>query len=206
MSRLLRVDADLPPVLLPGTVVKAKELKILLGITEAMEASRAKTSEIQASLDRMSEDARSRGEAAGLEEGRMEAAIHHWKTVLATVSYLRGIQDSIANVVTDSVRKIITELPPRERISGIVTRALQDLVANQSVMISIHPDDESAVIGAVASMKGTLPEGNLEVRLRIDLAPGSCLIETPFGQIDASLEAQLKALAVSLAPSTALSP
>lgn len=198
MSRLLHLDIELPPVLLPGTVLKGADLELLRGVSSAMEESRRRSSEVHASLDRIEEEARARGEVAGLEEGRAEAAIQHWKTVIATVSYLRGLQDSITGAVIDSLRRIILEIPPHERIVQLVTRALQDLVAVQRVVLSVNPADAPAVTQAVAALEGMMPPENVEIRQRPDLAPGSCLLETPLGMVDASLESQLKALSATI--------
>lgn len=206
MSRLLHLDIDLPPVLLPGTVLKAAELELLRGVSSAMDESRRRSAEVHASLDRIEEEARARGEAAGLEEGRAEAAIQHWKTVIATVSYLRGLQSSITGAVIESLRRIILEIPPHERIVQLVTRALQDLVAGQRVVLSVNPADAPAVTQAVAALEGMMPPENVEIRQRPDLASGSCLLETPLGMVDASLEAQLKALATTISAAKLQTP
>jgi type III secretion protein L len=198
MSRLLQLDAELPPVLVPGTVVKAADLEILHGASDALKEARSRSSEVHDSLEAITEEARAKGMAAGLEEGRADAAILHWKTVLDTVSYLRGIQDSITGVVIDSLRKIILEIPSHDRVVQLVARSLQDLISAQRVVVSVHPGDAPAVIQAVAALEGMLPAENIEIRQRPDLTPGSCLLETPLGMVDASLESQLEALAESI--------
>lgn len=198
MSKLLQLDGELPPVLVPGTVVKAADLEILHGALDAMEKARLRTSEVHDSLEAFSEEARAKGTALGLEEGRAEAAILHWRTVLNTVAYLRGIQDSITDVVIGSLRKIILEIPPHDRVVQLVARSLQDLISSQRVIVSVHPGDASAVTQAVAALEGMLPAESIEIRQRPDLSPGSCLLETPLGMVDASLESQLDALAESI--------
>jgi type III secretion protein L len=199
MSELLALDGDIPPLLHSGKVVKAADLRLLREATEVLEKAREHAAEVNDSLGRVEEEARSRGESLGLEEGRREAAVQHWKTVLSTVSYLGKIEDALIRTVTDSLRRIVMEIPPQERIVQLVGRALQDLSAVQKVVVNVHPDDVRVVTSEVNALEPSLPAGVvIEVRQRPDLSPGSCLLETPLGVVDASLEAQLQAMHESL--------
>ena len=199
MSELLLLDGEIPPLLHSGKIVKADDLRLLKEASEVLEKARARAADVKASLERVEEEARQRGEARGLEEGRREAAVQHWKTVLSTVSYLRGIEEALIRTVTDSLGRIVMEIPPQERIVQLVGRALQDLSAVQKVIVNVHPDDVRVVTSEVNAMEATLPAGVLiEVRQRPDLSPGNCLLETPLGVVDASLEAQLQAMHESL--------
>lgn len=199
MSELLALDGDIPPLLHSGKIVKAADLRLLREAANVLEKAREHAAGVNASLERVEEEARSRGEARGLEEGRREAAVQHWKTILSTVSYLRGIEESLVRTVTDSLRRIVMEIPPQERIVQLVGRALQDLSAVQKVVVNVHPDDVRVVTSEVNAMETSLPAGVfIEVRQRPDLSPGNCLLETPLGVVDASLEAQLQAMHESL--------
>jgi len=147
MSELLALDGDIPPLLHSGKVVKAADLRLLREAAEVLEKAREHAAEVNDSLGRVEEEARSRGEALGLEEGRREAAVQHWKTVLSTVSYLGRIEEALIRTVTDSLRRIVMEIPPQERIVQLVGRALQDLSAVQKVVVNVHPDFAQAPSG-----------------------------------------------------------
>ena len=138
MSELLALDGDIPPLLHSGKVVKAADLRLLREAAEVLEKAREHAAEVNDSLGLVEEEARSRGEARGLEEGRREAAVQHWKTVLSTVSYLGRIEEALIRTVTDSLRRIVMEIPPQERIVQLVGRALQDLDRKSTRLNSSH--------------------------------------------------------------------
>ena len=109
------------------------------------------------------------------------------ETVLASVEFIEGIENTVVNVVSQSIRKIIGEMDDEERIRRIVGTALSYVRGQQRV----SPQDEPAVSKSLAAMTSG---AYLNVVADPRLAPSSCILESDLGVIDASLETQLKAL------------
>jgi flagellar biosynthesis/type III secretory pathway protein FliH len=69
--------------------------------------------------------------------------------------------------------------------------------------LQIHPKDQEAVEAAITKLQPRMPTGStIEIRLHEELNPGSCVLESPLGLVDASLESQLSILENSLLAAT----
>ena len=161
-------------------------------------AAEQKSREIHESLDRQLAEARGEGRRQGLEEARAEASRIQLKAVADVSKYLVSIQDHLLEVLLGCIRRVILELPPRERMSQLLGKALDDLGASQRVTLSVNPASLTIVNEAIAQLGSRIPAGGIDVKVRPDLAEEACVLETPMGIVDASLESQLLALKSSL--------
>lgn len=203
---LITIHRELPPLLTPGSVVKAEDLPILNKATSLLAAAEQKSREMQESLERQLAEAREEGRRQGLEEARSEAARIHLKTSADVSKYLGSIQDRLLDALLGCVRSVILELPPRERLTQLLGKAIGDLGASQRITLSVNPASAALVNEALASLGSLIPSGGVEVKVRPDLPEESCLLETPMGIVDASLESQLQALKSSLSSSVTATP
>jgi type III secretion protein L len=203
---LITIHRELPPLLTPGSVVKAEDLPILNKATSLLAAAEQKSREMQESLERQLAEAREEGRRQGLEEARSEAARMHLKTSADVSKYLGSIQDRLLDALLGCVRSVILELPPRERLTQLLGKAIGDLGASQRITLSVNPASAALVNEALASLGSLIPSGGVEVKVRPDLPEESCLLETPMGIVDASLESQLQALKSSLSSSVTATP
>jgi len=93
----------------------------------------------------------------------------------------------------------VLDLPPEERFYQLIGKALDELKQQPRIILQIHPQDRTAVDAVVSRLQTRMPVGSkIEVRTREELVPNSCVIESPLGLVDASLESQLAILEASL--------
>ena len=141
------------------------------------------------------EEKRLEGYRDGLEEGKLEHSEKMLETILTSVEFIENIENTLVNVVTQAIRKIIGEMDDRERIVAIVRNALNVVRGQQKVTVRVAPADEEAVLKAMAAMTSA-SSGNAFLTVVADarLEKDSCILESELGVVDASLSTQLKAL------------
>jgi type III secretion protein L len=191
----------------PGRkIVRAEELQVCLEAQGIIEAAREEAKRIvdeaQAEFERQS--------AAGFEEGvaagRMEIAERMIESVNKTVHYVSGLEKSVVEIVMKALRRILGDMPERERVTQVVKSALAVARTQRSVVVRVHPADAEHVRARVDEITKPYPNVSfLEVTPDPRLQPGGCILESEIGVIDASLEAQLQAIENSLSR-TFLSP
>ncbi|MDD4050688.1 MAG: FliH/SctL family protein [candidate division Zixibacteria bacterium] len=144
------------------------------------------------------EEGRQAGQAAGLQEGQKQA-----REVVAALSgmvsnltaqretLLREAKDSILEMVVKISRKLTfsaAAVDP-EITAAIIAGAIDHLLDKSSIKIKVHPGHLQAVERHLDRFRGrntAIKEISLEADPRV--RAGGCLLETPFGDIDARLE------------------
>ncbi len=183
--------SELPQPAAGLKVIKADELSALCSASEIISAAERRAEEIRTKAETDYKRRYEEGYADGVEAGRLEHAEKMMETVLASVEFIEGIEDTVVNVVMQAVRKIVGDLDEETRIRQIVSAALAHVRGEQRVTVRVSPRDEPAVSKALAAMTaGAYLTVVADPRLKRD----SCILESDLGVIDASLETQLKAL------------
>jgi type III secretion protein L len=156
--------------------------------------------------ERMGEEARAafaaekeRGYAEGLEQSRLEHAEHMLETVLKSIDYIEGLEKGIVGIVGDALRKILGELPPEERIIGVVRQALTLVRGQKRVTLCVAPEDEAILRARLQEILGAYAAVDfVDVTADGRLSRGACLLQNEMGVIDASIETQIQALVHTL--------
>lgn len=182
------------PLLVPGSILRREDLEILDRAEVLLEEAARLRAEAEVAASEAAEKARRQGLEKGLEEGRAEAALQHWKTVLATARYLSSAQDALLDTVVECVRRTVLDLPPRERMQQLLGKALGDLAGSPRITVSVAPSDSATVQQVLGDLAGRLQGVSVEVKVRPDLDEGACVLESPLGIVDASLESQLASI------------
>lgn len=195
MDALIRLNpkdhTDLPAPAPGVRVLRAEDRAALTAAAQIIEAAKARAAEIEAEAEALYKKRFDEGYADGVEAGRLENAEKMMETVLASVEFIEGIENTVVGVVSGSIRKIIGEMNDDERIRRIVSTALTHVRGEQKVTVRVAPADEPVVAKQLAAMTSG---AYLNIVADPRLARGSCILESDLGVIDASLETQLKAL------------
>ncbi len=110
---------------------------------------------------------------------------------------LDSFEGEMIQLVLDIAKKVIgDELEFRtEAVSSLVGQALLQCKGVAHVVIKVSPEDYEIVLekkDMIAHKNGF--SGELEIKQDLSLAKGDCIIETPMGSIDASVQTQLEAI------------
>ncbi len=194
-STAIQWDQELPKYLTKGPVIPQEEVAICREAVMLLEQARQQGAAIVASAQQEFEKQKKQGMEQGLQEGRDAAVVHHLKTVLSSLDYYEQSRSQLVGVVTSCLRRLIMDLPPEERIYQLVGQALDAFKQQTRLILQINPKDQEAVEAAIAKLQLRMPSGStIEVRLHEELNPGSCVLESPLGLVDTSLESQLSIL------------
>ena len=196
---LIQWDQDLPSYLQQGPVLHQKDQSLCLQAVDLLEKARAHTATMHEEAQQEFERQKKLGYEQGLSEGKAAAAAHNIKTVLASLDYYEQSKNQLVGVVVSCVRRFIMELPPEERFYQLVGQALDELKQQPRILLQINPKDREALEAALPRLQRLMPAGTkIEVRTRDELGLNSCVLESPLGLVDASLESQLAILETAL--------
>lgn len=163
---------------------------------------RDRIAQLEAALERETRQAREtgrrEGESAGYERARAELqpVIERLSRSIADLSTLRSRirQDSESELVKLSLciarrvlRRELTVDP--DAVHGIVKAALDKAQARDIRSIRVHPDFLPVV---KAHMEASRTAVGLEIASDPSLQPGDVIVETRVGDLDASIESQLR--------------
>ncbi|WP_158701743.1 flagellar assembly protein FliH [Lentibacillus sp. Marseille-P4043] len=118
----------------------------------------------------------------------------------ATVDYHATIEQSeeiIIDLAIHTAEKIINQtlVDSPETFLSIVKAAIKEIKDQSVITVNVNPDNYEFIVQQKDELYQLLPEDTkLTVHLTEELNPDSCIIEHPFGQIDASVDTQLKQL------------
>ena len=177
-------------------LLKAEEYGLLLEADALLAAAKKQAEEMEQKAREAYEQKREEGYRDGMEEGKLEHAEKMVETILSSVEFIEGIEDTLVSVVNQAIRKIIGDMDDKERIVRIVRTALNTVRGQQKVTVRVAPADEAAVSEALAAMTAGSSSGSAFLTIMADarLPRDSCILESELGVVDASLETQLKAL------------
>ena len=115
------------------------------------------------------------------------------------MDYYEQSRNQLVGVVISCVRRFVLDLPSEERFYQLIGKALDELKQQPRIVLQIHPQDREAVEKIMPKLQQLMPSSaKIEVRAREELKPNSCVLESPLGLVDASLESQLAILEQSL--------
>lgn len=153
--------------------------------------------DLEAELARLRQVARDEGYAEGLATGRQEgeAACGRMKqlaesfnTTLDNLDF--RLADMLLQLALDVARQVVAgELAARpERVLDVVNLALKEMAeSSREARLLLHPDDAMLVR---PHLDQVLDKTRLRIVEDVRMVRGGCLIETPQGELDATLPAR----------------
>lgn len=176
-------------------IIKAQELHQFIEANNIIKEAEIRAKNILENAEHEYQIRKEQGYLDGQNEGKLEHTEKLMETVLSSVEFLENIENTVVDVVTESIKKVIGELDDNERIIRIVHTALQHVRNQQQIKIKVNPHDEKIIQNSLTTMRNNQQSVNFfDVIADPKLAINSCIIESELGVIDASLSTQLKAL------------
>ena len=136
-----------------------------------------------------------RGYADGMEAGKAEMAERIFDAITKGVDFIEHLENTTVDLVMQSLDRVLAGMTDKERVTGVVRKALSYIRGQKQVTVRVSPDDAALLEQELQSMQADFPAIEC-IRLAPDrhLAAGSCLLESDLGIIDASLPVQMAAL------------
>jgi type III secretion protein L len=192
MSNFLKIDHSNISLAPDKKVIKAKDYATYIDSKEILKASeeRARQQEEQATtaLSGMIKEALMNANQKAQAE-KIEQMI---STVSGSLKHLENLEQDIAKLVMQSVRKIITDYSNEEQVVQTVKSGLKVIGQSQRVTVRVNPqitDDLQQRLTEITSQTDfidILPDHKLNAT--------DCIIESDIGIVNASIEHQLNSL------------
>ncbi|MDQ7729753.1 type III secretion system stator protein SctL [Halomonas sp. SpR8] len=185
---------ELPPY--PGkTILKAAEAAAWIDGYAFLEQVRRQADGIADEARRTSEKAYLEGFEEGRQAGETQAAELLTRTTQHVKTYLAGLDQSMADLCLQMVRRILGEFDDAELIGYCVRQALDEYRHDMAVTVRVAPDMVAQVEAILAERDGSLDchvEGDAQLDAR------QCLLVSPVAVVDVGVDAQLKVLREAL--------
>ncbi|MCF3942434.1 flagellar assembly protein FliH [Oceanobacillus alkalisoli] len=185
--------------------LEQQKAAMLANVQDEINRARENWKEEKAAL---MESAQEAGYEAGFQTGR-EASMKVYAAEIAEANRivelvkmdyqktLEQTEDVIIDIAIHTAEKILGEKlnEAPEKFLKIVRLALKEISDQSVVSIYLHPANYETVLMQKSELKRMLEKDTkLSLYINDELQEGSCLIEHPFGQIDASVDTQLEAI------------
>jgi type III secretion protein L len=187
-----RLALDIDPA---ARVVRAGELAAWLEAEQAVAIARDQAQAIVAETQAAFEAERRRGWEEGTETAHREGVQHMAEQIARTDEYFSQIEDRLAELVMQAVRRIVADYSDHEKVVYSVRSALAAVRNQKQITLRVHPDNVEHVRGRAALLLAEFPAVSL-----LDVVPDArmgrdaCVLESDIGVVEASTEGQLAAL------------
>jgi len=198
MSRILRAA----PAVVGGRRIEAAVHGAAQRAREIGEAAEARARALVSAAEAERDAVRAAAFDEGRREGMGAAAAALAGAAAARERLLSGAEAEVVALALEVARKVLgRELAQRpDAVVDLAARGLAAVRDRIAVSLRVHPDDLPALRDAQGRLAAILSRApGLGIREDAALARGSAVIETEAGRVDASVEAQLDALAQALA-------
>ena len=164
---------------------------------------------VAAHLRALEQEAREHGRREGLAEGAADAADRLAPAAAALAEAARLLASERERMLADGERRAVelalaiaakvvgaTIAAKPETVLEVVAGALRRTTERDRLVVEVSPQDLDLVRGAIDGLAGQLGGiGRLEVVAERRVERGGCVVRTPEGEIDASLDLQLERVA-----------
>ena len=141
-------------------------------------------------------------QAQGREDAENEKARLIVQAIAYRESWFTGLESELASVVASAVRTIFAEYEEDQRLAIAVSRALAEMQRQKGVVMRVHPSRHRCVRDTVDRLFSARQWGAaLTVEADTSLEPSACVLVSPVGVIETSLESQIQAIEDGLRPS-----
>lgn len=165
-----------------------------------VEAAEKRAKQLVEDAELVQNEAEERGYQDGLERGKDDAASSAIRLIEERAALSERIASEAAKLALSISSSIIGEhvrLNP-ETVQSVALRALRESVIGESAAIIVHPQDLPALEEAMDDLQQIAGEAELELQTDRSMASGGCIVRTDFGEVDASIESLLGAIATRL--------
>jgi type III secretion protein L len=180
-------------------IVKADQFSALLEARELLENAHQYAGAIKASAAAAVEAARKEGYEQGAQQARAELATQITQTVARLESAFVSLEARIVNTVMSAVQQILREIDERTLMERLIRRVLAEGRSQKQLRLRVSASQFDQVNQWLAAILQDFPEVDfIDVLKDPGGAPGTCVLESEFGVVDASLESQLAAVRLGL--------
>ena len=154
-----------------------------------------KCSQMQAEMDKAYHEAMEQGYKEGFSNAQHDFAVEINNTLIDRAEIMDQLEYSLVDMLMESLKSILGDMGADRTLRAIATTALRKAGRAQFARLRVHPERVAGVQGVIHNIKEEF-EGFewIEVIADSTLKPEDCLLQTPTGILDFSLDTQLRVL------------
>ncbi|MGI4847212.1 MAG: HrpE/YscL family type III secretion apparatus protein [Janthinobacterium lividum] len=195
MDFFLRGDASLSKPDLSSKVIKARDFWAYKQAEQAISDAMRRHGEIVGSAQAAYVAEQERGFREGTETAKLRQTDDMIRIVGKTVEYFSGVEEKMAELVLDAVRRIVSDFNDRERVLTVVRNALGLVRTQKHLTVRVHPSQVEAVRSHLGNLQESYPTiALIEVMGDASRKIDECLVESEIGTVEASMSGQLETL------------
>lgn len=173
-----------------------------------------RAAELTASWDAAAESRMQERERAAAERGRAEAQKLFSEQMIQQRQELMALQDGILRAMKESIpgvvrdcethlaglalevaRKLVDGMPvSAEMVEAAIATAMQQVEESAHYTIFLNPSDLQLLESKTSSLLGGSDTRKITVTASNEITRGGCIVETPFGRVDARRETKFELL------------
>jgi type III secretion protein L len=182
-----------------GAVIPREQFSAMLSAQQLVAEAERHAQSLRAQADAELAAARARGHAQGLEAARTEFAASVVEATARIESAYIGLEARIVNTVMDALQRILGQTGEAERMRSMIRRALAAVEHDKPVRLQVAAADFEVAQRELAALRHEFARVDVvELQKNPQAAPGTCVLESEYGRVDASLETQLAAVRMGL--------
>lgn len=172
-------------------------------LTEAqniVNAAKERADQLLADAEGIRQQARDEGYEAGFAEGKAEASASAVRLLEESGAIGDRLSEQAAHLALAIAGSVIGEhvkVEP-ETAKRMALKALQEAVVGETACVTVHPEDADLLRNSVVELRRVSGGATLTIAADEAIGRGSCMVSTDFGEVDASIDGLLRAVAARL--------
>jgi type III secretion protein L len=176
-------------------VVKKEEFSALLEARDIVAQAHRYGETLQADIHKQVEAARRAGYEAGMQEARTDFSATVVSTVAEMETAFARLELRIVNTVMGALQQILGRIDDRTLMEQLVRRVLGQSRQGKELRLRVAATQFDEVNRWLSDVIKEFPDIEfVDVVKDASAGPGTCVLESEFGAIDASLDVQLAAV------------
>lgn len=183
-----------------GPLVTAEEAETVDRVQAIIAAAEGEAAQIREDAKAAFAAEKKRGYEAGISAGKTEIMMQKLDLLDESVRYMESIEGKVAEIVMKALKKCVAEIGDKELVVQIVRKAMQAVVRNQrQITLKVNPEMVPVVKARLQEILADFPSLSFaDVVEDPHLEASACVVETEAGLVEASVDAQLKAIETSI--------
>ncbi|MCO7227009.1 HrpE/YscL family type III secretion apparatus protein [Pleionea sp. CnH1-48] len=180
-------------------VIKADHYSEYVESEKIIGKAEEKAKEIELAAQKAYQEAIERGYQEGKEKAAAEFLDQRFLMMSQAIDYFEHLEKQVVEIIISVTKKIFDDYEPDERISQIAQKSLKALGEENTIKIRVCSDEAEGLRKNISHILDRFSNIKfIDVIADEKLRPGSCIVESGLGNIDASIDTQLKTLRTAL--------
>ena len=178
-----------------GPVVKKEHFAALMEARQIVDEATRHAGALQAQMHAQVDAARREGYEAGTRQAQMDFAASMTETAARMQTAFVGLELRIVNTVMQALQQILRQIDDRVLMERLVRQVLAQARSRKDLRLRVAAEDFDRVNQWLPTVLKDYSEVDFVDVLKDPAAPpGTCVLESELGAIDASVDVQLAAI------------